>query len=153
LHRLLVPLPGRMAEVIDGGVPLADLLKGMAGEVAGAVEGQANAANAADSLGLGRQPVGHRPQVGHDHRRDRHLVFCEQGAIRQHQPEARQHLREVLIQAGGGCAAEGLGQLLCQEAGRGLHDPGVQRHVVAAQNPIGSFSSSITSSPPSIREA
>jgi hypothetical protein len=46
-----------MAEVIDGGVALADLLKGMAGQVAGAIEGQAHAADATDPLRLGRQPV------------------------------------------------------------------------------------------------
>jgi hypothetical protein len=61
LHCLLIPLPGWVAEVLHGGVALADLLEGMAGEVAAAIEGQAHAAEAADPLGLGRQPVGHRP--------------------------------------------------------------------------------------------
>lgn len=40
---------------------IRDLLEGMAGEGAGAIEGQADAADAADPLGLSRQPVGHRP--------------------------------------------------------------------------------------------
>ncbi|MFM9088129.1 MAG: hypothetical protein ACKOPT_08310 [Cyanobium sp.] len=44
-----------MAQVFHGGLALADLLEGMAGEVAGAIEGQADAADAADSLGLSRQ--------------------------------------------------------------------------------------------------
>ena len=51
----------------------------MAVEIACAIEGQAHAADATDPLRLGRQPVGHRPQVGHGHNWDRHLAFCEQG--------------------------------------------------------------------------
>jgi hypothetical protein len=109
LHHLLIPLPARMAEVVRSGIPLADLLKGMAGEVAGAVVGQSHAADAANPLVLGRQLVGHRPQFGHDHHRDRHLVLGEQGAILEHQAESGQHLREVLIQSGGWCASECLG--------------------------------------------
>ena len=54
LHCLLIPLPGRMAEVLHRGVALADLLEGVAGEVAAAIEGEAHAADAADPLGLGR---------------------------------------------------------------------------------------------------
>jgi hypothetical protein len=48
----------------------------------------------------GGQPVGHPPQIGHDHHRDRHAIFCEQGSIVEHQPEAGQHQRQLVIQAG-----------------------------------------------------
>jgi hypothetical protein len=39
LHRLLGPLPGRMAQVFHSGLAFADLLEGIAGEVASAIEG------------------------------------------------------------------------------------------------------------------
>ena len=38
------------------------------GAAAAAIEGEAHAADATDPLGPGRQPVGHRPQIRHDHK-------------------------------------------------------------------------------------
>jgi hypothetical protein len=50
-----------MANVLHCGVVLAELQEGMAGEIAAAREGWTHPADAANPLGLGRQPVGHRP--------------------------------------------------------------------------------------------
>jgi hypothetical protein len=50
-----------MAQVFHGGLAFADLLEGMAGEIAGAIEGQADAADPADPLGLSRWYVWKTP--------------------------------------------------------------------------------------------
>ena len=46
LHHLLIPLISRIAQVFIGGLALADLGKGVASEVAAAIEDQTNAADA-----------------------------------------------------------------------------------------------------------
>ncbi len=94
LHRLLIPQPVRKAEVLHGGVSLADLLDGMDGEVDAAIEGRANAADATDPLGLGRQPVRHLPEVGQDHHRERFPVFPRSGGIGQLIGPMQETLRE-----------------------------------------------------------
>jgi hypothetical protein len=47
-----------------------------------AIEGRANAADATDPLGLGRQPVRHLTEVGQDHHRERFPVFPRSGRHR-----------------------------------------------------------------------
>jgi hypothetical protein len=41
----------------------------------------------------------------HDHHRDRHPVFCEQGTVWKRQSEAGQHLRQLVIEVGRGGAS------------------------------------------------
>jgi hypothetical protein len=88
----------REAQVLHGGLTFSDLFEGMAGEIADVIKGQPDAADPTDSLGFGRLRVGHRPQVGHDHHRERHPALREQGAIGEHKPEAWQHKRWLVIE-------------------------------------------------------